>query len=74
METATHIRIRKNHLSDGELKKVMQIASKSQYSEKEVKFVLSMAARSIKRIASPWPSLHNFEIRDEGGNYLITGK
>lgn len=74
MENHIDIRIIKNHLSDGELKKVGQIASKSQYSEKEIRFVLSMAARSIKRFAKSLPSLSNVEIKDEGMNYVITGK
>ena len=74
MEKATDFKILKNHLSNGELKKVGQIASKSQYTETEVKFVLSMAARSIKRIAPALLSLCVFEIKDEGRNYLIIVK
>jgi hypothetical protein len=74
METITDLRILKNHLSEGELVKIRQIAAKASYSEKEVKFVLSMAARSIKRLAKSVPSINNFEIKEEGQNYLVAGK
>lgn len=74
METISDIRILKNHLSEGELVKIQQIAAKASYSEKEAKFVLSMAARSIKRLAKSVPSLNSFEIKDEGINYLVAGK
>lgn len=74
METNADIRILKNHLSEGELVKIQQIAAKASYSEKEVKFILSMAARSIKCMAKSVPSLTSFEIKDEGINYLVAGK
>lgn len=74
MENISDIRILKNHLSEGELKKIGQIALKPQYTEKETKFVLSMAARSIKRLAKSLPSLSKVKIKDEGVDYLVTGK
>jgi len=74
MGQTTDFKILKNHLSNGELRKVDQIASKAQYTETEVKFVLSMAARSIKRISPPIVSMCNFMIKDEGRSYVITGK
>ena len=74
MGQATDYKILKNHLSNGELKKVGQIASKTQYTETEVKFILSMAARSIKRLTPSLLNLCIFEIKDEGINYLISGK
>ena len=71
MEAGIEIRILNVHLSGGEQMELQRIAAKPEYSEKEVKFALAMAARTLVRLSL---SVDQVTIKPEGVNFIITGK
>ena len=73
MEAGIEIRILNVHLSGGEQMELQRIAAKPEYSEKEVKFALAMAARTLKKVRLSL-SVDQVTIKPEGVNFIITGK
>lgn len=73
MESGTNIRISKHHLSKGEVMELQRIAAKLQYSEKEVKFVLSMAARTFRMVRNSF-SVDRIEIKSDDMDFIISSK
>lgn len=73
MDGNIEIMILKTHLSGGEFVELQRIAAKPQHSQKEVKFALAMATRTLKRVRNSL-SVDQVTIRPEGMNFIITGK
>lgn len=73
MESGLILLIYSTHLSGGELLELQRIAAKSKYSQKEVKFALALASRTLKKVRNSL-SVDQVTIRPEGMNFLITSK
>ena len=73
MNGEIEIWILKNRLSGGEQMKMQRIAAKPEYSEKEVKFALALAARTLKKVRNSL-SIDQVSIKPEGMNFLIKTK
>lgn len=73
MEPGSNLLIYSAHLSGGEQMELRRIASKPEYSEKEVKFALALASRTLKKVRSSL-SVDQVTIKPEGMNFIIIGK